>query len=372
MADCISFEYREDEDLVLVKIGQNAQGNEFRNPLKDSCNLLREKSGAAYIIEPDKGFTPGSEDAEWITQHFIPIVKRSCAGRIILIIPEGDPRREAVEEKYGSLIGFFFAGDYEEALKVLKDIDLKEKDNGIKIAGKTKKQWRDHFSYVWFKYSIFPIAIAIIALLFFGLFGRQTNDVVVYSFGYFEVDETYMEEVLKNEGYKVPYFPAAVVVTPNQEGKKPTQYENESASAYFMTNPDVIVTDGATYGYYYQCLGVYPEAYERILNNLSEKAKENVEPVYMSAAEADEYVKKFNAWSGKTYLDEENPSSDKTKSDKKAIVGFRIKDKEACSKLGYRTGWTTSDSRLVLSMYSKCADQEKAEKVLTVILNSAF
>lgn len=372
MADCISIEYREDEDLVLVKIGQHAKDNEFRNPLKDSCNLLREKSGAAYVIEPDKEFKPDSDDEEWITQHFIPLVKRSCAGRIILIIPENDPRREAIEEKYGSLIGFFFAKDYEEALKVLKDIDLKEKDNGIKIAGKTKNQWRDHFSYVWFKYSIFPIAVAIIALLLFGLFGRETNDVVVYSFGYFEVDETYMEEVLKNEGYKVPYFPAAVVVTPNQEGKKPTQYQSESATAYFMTNPDVVVTDGVTYGYYYQSLGVYPEAYERVLNNLSEKAKENVEPVYMSAAEADEYVKKYNAWSGKTYLNEETPLAEKASSDTKAIVGFRIKDKEACKKLGYKTGWTTSDSSLVLSMYSKCTDREKAEKVLTVILNSAF
>jgi len=373
MADSISIEYRNDEDVVLVKIGQDTTSDEFRNSLKDSCNLLREKSGAAYIIEPAEEFKFGESDDEWIKQHFIPLVKRSCAGRIILIVPEDDPRRQKIEEEYDSLIGFFFAKDYEEALKVLKDVDLKEKDNGIKIAGKTKNQWRDHFSYVWFKYSIFPIAVAIIVLLLFGLFGRDKNDVVVYSFGYFEVNEAHMEEVLKKEGFQAPYFPSAVVVMPNQEGKTATQYQNESASAYFMTVPDVIVSDGVTYGYYYQNLGVYQGTYERIMENLSEEAKKHVEPVYMSAADAEECTRKFNAWSGRNdpHLDEEiteRVSPDETK----AIVGLRLKDLDACKKLGYTSGWTKSDSTLVFSMYCKCSDQARAERVLTILLNSAY
>ena len=371
MAEGISVEYREDADIVLVTAGSAVSGNEFRNPFKDSCNLLREKSGASYIIDLTCDFTIGQDDSDWVKQHFIPLVKRSCAGRIVLILPEEDPRRQKIDDEYGELIGYFFASDYENALKVLNDVDLKEKDNGIKIAGKTKNQWRDHFSYVWFKYSIFPIAIAIIAILFFGFFNRSKNDIIIYSFGYFELKEQYMEEVMKNEGFKVPYFPSAVCVMPNQEGKKPTDFQYESASAYFMTVPDIIVSDGVTYGYYYQSFGVYPESYERIMNSLSEEAKKHVEPVYMSASEAQEYIKKYNAWAGKGDPDIDN-SEEPVDETVKAVIGLRITDEAACKKLGYTSGWEKSDSRLIFSMYAKCADREKAEKALIAIINSAF
>lgn len=371
MAESISVEYREDSDVVLLTVNEQVSRTEFRNPFMDSCNLLREKSGAAYFIDLTKDFTIDREDSEWVTQHFIPLVKRSCAGRIVLILPENDPRRDKIEEAFGSLIGFFFAPDYEGAIKVLNDVDLKELDNGPKIAGKTKKQWKDHFSYVWFKYSIFPIAIAIIVLLGFGIFNKSQNDVIVLSFGFFELDETYMEEVLKNEEFKVPYFPQAIVVMPNQEGKKPTEYGNESASAYFMTTPDILVSDGVTYGYYYQSFGVYPDSYEKIMNGLSEEAKKHVEPVYMSASEAEEYIRKYNAWAGKGDPDIDSAFAEAGDS-VKAMIGLRIKDEAAIKKLGYRTGWTKSDSSLIFSMYAKCLDREKAEKAMIAILNSAF
>ncbi|MBO4450185.1 MAG: hypothetical protein J5777_06335 [Clostridiales bacterium] len=370
MAKKVTFEYKEGSDVVLVTIPSGVSGNEFRNPLKDSCNLLREKSGAAYFIDIDPEFSPDESDKEWLKQHFITLVKRSCAGRIILILPD-EEKRAKFNEEFESLIGYFFADDYAEAVKVLCDVDLKEKDNGPKIAGKTKNQWRDHFSYVWFKYSIFPIAIAIIAILFFGFFSKSKNDVIVYSFGFFEHKEEYMEGVLKEAGFKVPYFPSAVVVMPNQEGKKPTEYENESATAYFMTVPDIIVSDGVTYGYFYQSFGVYPESYEKIYEGLSEEAKKHVERVYMSAVEADEYVKKYNAWSGRGDPEIDEKELNAT-SDVKAIIGFRITDPEACKKLGYSSGWTKSDSSLIFSMYAKCTDREKAEKAMTAILNSAF
>ena len=372
MAEKISFEYREDDDVVLVTISGAASGSDFRNPLMASCNLLREKLGASYIIDIPEGFTVNAEDAEWIDDHFIPLVKRSCAGRIILILPEDDDRRGKCEERFGNSIGFFFASDYGNAVKVLSDTDIKEEEAAApKIAGKTKNQWRDHFSYVWFKYSIFPIAIAIIVLLCLGIFGKSKNDVIVYSFGFFELDNTYMEAALKNEGFSVPYFPAAIVVMPNQEGKKPTGYDQESASAYFMTVPDVVVSDGVTYSYYYSSFGVYPESYEKIMSGLNEETKKHVEPVYMSAADAEEAIRKFNAWSGKGDPDIE--AADKTNDDTtKFIIGIRLNDTEACKKLGYRTGWEKSDSRLIFSMYSKCTDREKSEKAIITLLNSAY
>ena len=370
MADCVSFEYRDDIDVVLVKAGAAAAGSDLRNPFKDACNLLREKSGASFFIDLTELESVSEEDSDWIKQHYIPLVKRSCAGRIIVILP-GEEKRAKFNEDFESLVGYFFADDYDEAIKVLCDVDLKEKDNGPKIAGKTKNQWRDHFSYVWFKYSIFPIAIAIIVILGLGIFNNSKSDVVVYSFGYLELDETHLEKVLKDEGFKVPYFPSAVVVMPNQEGKKPTEYQYESASAFFMTVPDIVVSDGVTYGYYYSSFGVYPESYDRVYANLSEEAKKHVEPVYMSAREAAEYTKKYNAWSGKGDPDVEN-NEQEIDDNTKAIIGFRLNDTDACKKLGYSVGWQKSDTRLIFSMYSKCSDREKAEKALTAILNSAF
>lgn len=372
MAEGISFEYRESDDVVLVTAGSAVSGSELRNPLMASCNLLREKSGASYILDFTCEMSLDADDKEWVIQHFIPLVKRSCAGRIVLILPFNDERRDKIDEAFSELIGYFFAEDYDGAIKVLHDIDLKEQEEAApKIAGKTKKQWRDHFSYVWFKYSIFPITIAIIALLLLGIFGRTKNDVVIYSFGFFEVEDTYMSEALKNEGFKVPFFPAAVVVMPNQEGKNPTGYDQENASAYFMTNPDVIVSDGITYGYFYTSFGVYPESYQRIMDSLSAEAKKHIEPVYMSAKDAEECVRKYNAWSGKGDPDIENSetASDDTT---KVIIGLRLNDTEACRKLGYKTGWEKSDSRLIFSMYAKCTDREKAEKAMTVLLNSAY
>lgn len=372
MADSISFEYRESDDVVLVTINSAVSGNELRNPLMSSCNLLREKSGAAYIFEISDDFTLDEEDVDWFEQHFIPLVKRSAAGRIILIIPEDDPRRSRFDERFESQIGYFYAADYVSALKILKDEDIKEANAATrKIAGKTKKDWRDLFSYYWFKYWIFPVALAIITCLVIGIFFKSKNDVIIYSFGFFELDDAYMEEVLKTEGFTVPYFPSAIVVMPNREGKKPTGYDQETASAYFMTTPDVIVSDGVTYSYYYSSFGVYPESYQKIMDGLNEETKKHVEPVYMSAAEAQEAIRKFNAWSGKGDPDIDNmdvPDDDTTK----VIIGLRLNDAEACKKLGYRTGWEKSDSRMIFSMYSKCADREKAEKAMIAILNSAY
>ena len=138
-----------------------------------------------------------------------------------------------------------------------------------------------------------------------------------------------------------------------------------------MTNPDVIVSDGITYGYFYTSFGVYPESYQRIMDSLSAEAKKHIEPVYMSAKDAEECVRKYNAWSGKGDPDIENSetASDDTT---KVIIGLRLNDTEACRKLGYKTGWEKSDSRLIFSMYAKCTDREKAEKAMTVLLNSAY
>lgn len=372
MAESISFEYREGDDVVLVNISAVSSGNELRNPLMASCNLLREKAGASYIIDIPEGFTVNDEDAEWIDMHFIPLLKRSSAGRIILILPEGDERRSKCDERFGSQIGYFFATDYENAIKVLSDQDIREEDErSIKIAGKTKRQWRDHFSFLWFKYSIFLIAIVIVIVLFFGFFGRSKNDIIIYSFGYFDLDETYLENLMIEEGYKVPYLPEAVTVMPNQEGKKATGHEFESVSAYFMTVPDVIVSDGITYGYYYSSFGVFPESYQKIMDSLNAEAKKHVELVYMSAAEADMFSKKYNSWAGKgdPEIEEALGEDDDTT---KVVIGIRLNDLDACKKLGYKTGWEKSDSRLIFSLYAKCADPEKSEKVITAILNSIY
>ena len=372
MTESISFEYREGDDVVLVTISETLSGSELRNPLMASCNILREKPGASYIIDIPEGFTVNEEDLEWIDQHFIPLVKRSCAGRIILILPEGDERREKCETRFGSQIGFFFAEDYENAIKVLSDTDIREEDEkSIKIAGKTKRQWRDHFSFIWFKYSVFLIAVAIVVLLLFGVFGRTKNDIIIYSFGYFDLDETYMTELMINEGYKVPYFPEAVTVMPNQEGKKATGHEFESVSAYFMAVPDVIVSDGITYPYYYSSFGVFPESYKKIWDSLSEEAKKHVELVYMSAADAEEFSRRYNAWAGKgdPEIEAQLEENDDTT---KVVIGLRLNDLAACEKLGYKSGWEKSDSRLIFSLYAKCADPEKSEKAIAAIINSVY
>ena len=208
-------------------------------------------------------------------------------------------------------------------------------------------------------------------LLLFGFFGRTKNDIIIYSFGYFDLDETYMENLMISEGFKVPYFPEALTVMPNQEGKKATGHEFESVSAYFMTVPDVIVSDGITYGYYYSSFGVFPESYQKIMDSLNEEAKKHVELVYMSAAEAEEFSRKYNAWAGKgdPEIEEALREDDDTT---KVVIGIRLNDLEACKKLGYRTGWEKSDSRLIFSLYAKCADPEKSEKAITTIINSIY
>ena len=104
---------------------------------------------------------------------------------------------------------------------------------------------------------------------------------------------------------------------------------------------------------------------------MNAEAKKHVEPVYMSAADAQEAVRKLNAWTGKGDPDIEN--SDVTADDTtKVIIGLRLNDTEACKKLGYRSGWEKSDSRLIFSMYAKCTDRDKAEKAMSALLNSAY
>jgi polar amino acid transport system substrate-binding protein len=59
------------------------------------------------------------------------------------------------------------------------------------------------------------------------------------------------------------------------------------------------------------------------------------------------------------------------KGDKIVGIDAELADK-ICEKLGYKSGWEKSDSRLIFSLYAKCADPEKSEKAIAAIINSVY
>lgn len=161
----------------------------------------------------------------------------------------------------------------------------------------------------------------------------------------------------------------ADIVVPNDQNIPPQEYGNETFNAMFYTNPDVMISDKESYGYYFSTFKDLGPLYDRIMDGLTDKAKAGVVPVYMTEQEAVEHTNRLYLEYGVGDEEIEDPS---LFSGEPVLIGIEIPDQDICSKLGIEAKWKSRKTSLVFGQCMNSTNDDQTVKVITAIINAAF
>ena len=235
--------------------------------------------------------------------------------------------------------------------------------------GRYKSEWKNFIHYNWKNFLLGAVVSvsAIIVIIAFATNTRTGCSVVV--FGHMYLDDTYMREVLIAEGIKRPYIGLADLVVPNDQDIPMQEYGNETFNALFYTDPDVMISDNESYGYYSSTFKDLAPLYDRIMDGLTDEAKAGVEPVYISEREAVENTNRLYLENGIEDTDLDDPS---LYSDEPRLIGIRITDEDICTGLGIEAKWMSRKTTLVFGQCISSKNDDQVVLVITTIINAAF
>ena len=253
-----------------------------------------------------------------------------------------------------------------------RDRRIKEKirhDSEPMYFGRYKSDWKNIIHYNW-KNVLLGIVVAVSAIIVIIAVATNTRSgCSVVVFGHMYLDDTYMREALVAEGIKRPYIGMADIVVPNDQNIPPQEYGNETFNAMFYTNPDVMISDKESYGYYFSTFKDLGPLYDRIMDGLTDKAKAGVVPVYMTEQEAVEHTNRLYLEYGVGDEEIEDPS---LFSGEPVLIGIEIPDQDICSKLGIEAKWKSRKTSLVFGQCMNSTNDDQTVKVITAIINAAF
>lgn len=273
-----------------------------------------------------------------------------------------DPESLKKEEEFATL--YEIATGHRDFVRQQEE----ERNNSAKFFGKTKKEWENWFSYTWYKILIILAAVGIIAAFLISLISNLLVDCNVVFFGLMDLDNTYVTQVLKDSGKKKPRISAMKVVVPNDEGKGAMDAYNEAFNSMVYTDPDVLISDEESYPYYFDIFGQLEPIYDGIMAELSDKAKADVEAVYMTEQDSVKYSNEVLRFNGITDMD----SDPAEYSDKPILIGIRIKDQDAVKKLGVESLWNDGETTLVVGICGRSKDLEVSKDMIISIINGAY
>lgn len=242
--------------------------------------------------------------------------------------------------------------------------------NKRKFLGKTSDEWKTVVHYGWFKAIVIVASSVILISIIVSLIVNNilaTNSVIF--FGHIQVNDTFVKEALIEEGYENPRIGFADIVVPNDEGLVEAAYANESLNALFFSDPDVIFSDKASYIYYSDIFKDIGPIYDKIVAGLSDKAKENIQPVYMSEKEAAEFENELYKRVG---IEDDELADTTGLSDEPVMIGLEITDVTVTAKLGVNILWKDQNMNMIIGQCAKSDRDEDAVKIMTAILNKAF
>lgn len=235
--------------------------------------------------------------------------------------------------------------------------------------GRYKSDWENIIHYNW-KNFLLGIVIAVSALLvIIGVVTNTRTGCSVVVFGHMYLDDTVMREALVAQGIKRPYIGMADLVVPNDQDIPQQEYGNETFNAMFYTNPDVLISDKESYGYYFNTFRDLAPLYDRIMEGLTEEAKAGVVPVYMTEQDAVEYTNRLYREYGVGDEEIRDPSEF---SDKEVLIGIQIPDEDICTGLGIEAKWKSRKTSLVFCQCVNSTNDDQTVQVITTIINAAF
>jgi hypothetical protein len=253
-----------------------------------------------------------------------------------------------------------------------RDRRLKEEQQRVSepmYFGRYKSDWKNIIHYNWKNFLLGAVVVISAILVIIGLVNNTRSDCSVIVFGHMLLDDTYMRESLEAQGIKRPYIGMADIVVPNDQNIPPQEYGNETFNAMFYTNPDVLISDKESYGYYFSTFKDIGPLKDRIWDGLTEEAKTGVVPVYMTEQEAVEYTNRLYLEYGMGDEEIRDPSEF---SDEPVLIGFQIPDEDTCLNLGIEAKWMTRKTSLVFGQCINSKNDDQAVLVITTLINAAF
>ena len=238
-----------------------------------------------------------------------------------------------------------------------------------KYFGKTKGQWKNFFEYTWYIWFLGVIIVVLATVGIIGMVNNQKHSCSIVVFGHMYFDNSYMTEALIENGIELPYIGNADIIVPNDEGLSYSETGNSTLDALLYTEPVVLIADKESYPYYYSIYKDLSPIADQIMNGLTDEAKEYVVPVYMSRREAIECQNKLFLSYGYDKTDLEDPNN---YPDDKILIGFELKDPALAARLGVDCIWKSRETTLVFCQWANSKDDERAVKIITTIINSAF
>ena len=267
----------------------------------------------------------------------------------------------------------------EDEISAIYDIASGRRDRRIKeklqhesepmYFGRYKSDWKNIIHYNW-KSVLLGIVVAVSALLVIIAVATNTRSgCSIVVFGHMYLDDTYMRDSLVAEGIKRPYIGMADIVVPNDQNIPMQEYGNETFNAMFYTNPDVLISDNESYGYYFSTFKDLGPLYDRIMEGLTDEAKAGVIPVYMTEREAVEYTNRLYIENG---IGDEELDDPSRYPDEPILIGIKITDEDICTRLGIEAKWKSRKTTLVFGQCINSTNDDQTVKVITTVINAAF
>ncbi len=288
----------------------------------------------------------------------------------------------AIDEKFWQLSKKYRGQNTPESEQALNDLsavyniacgrrdEAKAKDEQRqaekKYFGKTSDEWKNHFSYSWFKYLVILIVVLVAGSIIYNVLFKGRYDCSVVSFGHFTVDSEVLEDRFRTEKLKNPYSASVDIVVPNEQGQTENIYSNQTLAAVLSMYPDVLITDSMTYKYYFSDFADMSMVYDNIKIALPKSVIDHLEPVYLSEREGFLYSREYLLRQG--YIDE-NTSVDEY-STEQIMIGLKITDAGVIQSLGIENLWPDSPAEIIIGIYSGTNDYSNTELMLIRLLQN--
>ena len=240
-----------------------------------------------------------------------------------------------------------------------------------KFFGKTGDEWRNYFSYTWYRYLIVAVILLIAANIIYTVVNKPGYDCGYVSIGHFGNDSDYVEKFLVTGlGYENPLVSVVDIVVPNDQGQSQQAYADQTASTLLLSGPNVLVFDEATLPYYYSNLTDLTTLYQFLRENLTDVQMSKLRPVYMSERDAMEIMLDYERTYGADFDDIDEDLD--VYSDDPVMIGIMLTDPDTIETLGYINYWPSYEPSLVFTIYSQTMDFDDSEIIIMQLLRQAL
>ncbi|MBR6483835.1 MAG: hypothetical protein IKT14_02345 [Clostridiales bacterium] len=225
---------------------------------------------------------------------------------------------------------------------------------------------KNHFAYTWYKYLIGIIILVSALNIGYNMFIKPKTDSGIVSIGHFILEGDYYETLLTEKmDYKNPYVNCVDYVVPNDQGEVNGAYAEQSATACFYCDPNVVVFDSETCCYYYEYLIDMSDMYERLRSELSPEAFAKLTPVYCSEVD---YMELLNGYNIKMGMEDSVVEDLSEYSTEPVMIGIMVKDEDFYRRLGYQNCWPKTAPSLVFTIYQQSRDMAASEDMILLIM----